>query len=460
MLIQVSDTLPTLDSLHHYLSSSSPGCGAISLFVGITRNSYKDKTVIQLEYEGYISMALQELRTLCHNAKLKYPTVDRLVAVHIVGICPVGKASVIVGCNSPHRKEAIDCTKYLIDELKARVPIWKKEVYLGDELSVWKENVEWHEGRRVRGMVKQLSHNSSDDENGRDYCTMNMINKEVYLTITGTQIYFSEDWNTGIGGGLWSTGLAMAKYFQQHSNDVMNNLKHLVTVKQYHHQQRHRDCYGGSNNENITEEQVGLSALELGSGNGFLSVCLLAVMSAANRSTTSTKIHLDKLVVTDMANHLELITKTLMANMHVWDCLTVHRKEDNGMHNEECYNGSLQSDIHEQHLSCSTNVVVMEHVWGEESEYTTTDCSNDKYDFIFGSDLAYRNSLHVPLIASLIRFSHQYTLCLIGVTMTDTQPLFFDLLIQAGFMYERLADHLLESEYRGGSFGIFAIQRR
>lgn len=443
MLIQVSDTLPTLDSLHHYLSSSSPGCGAISLFVGITRNSYEDKTVIQLEYEGYISMALHELRTLCHSAKVKYPTVGRLVAVHIVGVCPVGNASVILGCNSPHRKEAIECTRYLIDELKARVPIWKKEVYLGDELSVWKENVEWYKGRRVRGMVK-ISQQNSDDDGA----------KEVFLTITGTPIYFSEDWNTGIGGGLWSTGLAMAKYFQQHSNDVMNNFKHLASVKQCH-RQRHSDCYyGGIHKEDITE-YGGLSALELGSGNGFLSLCFLAVMSAANRST-ATKVHLNKFVVTDMSNHLELVTKTFMKNRHLWDRLTVHRKENNGMLNEECFDGSLRSDIH---LSCSTNVVVMEHVWGKESEYTTTD-NNDKYDFIFGSDLAYRNSLHIPLISSLVRFSHQHSLCLIGVTMTDTQPIFFDLLIQAGFKYERLADHLLESEYRGGSFGIFAIQRR
>lgn len=292
-------------------------------------------------------------------------------------------------------------------------------------------------------MVKISQQNSDDDDDdgGGGDCYMN-VTKEVYLTITGTPIYFSEDWNTGIGGGLWSTGLAMAKYFQQHSNDVINNLKHLARVK--------RDCWhGGSNKENITEHG-GFSALELGSGNGFLSVCLLAVLSAANQSTTM-KIHLDKLVVSDMANHLQLITKTIMANMHVWDRLTVYRNDNNDMLNEECYYGSKQS--------CSTNVVVMKHVWGEESEYTTPD-NNKKYDFIFGSDLAYRNSLHIPLISSLVRFSHQHTLCLIGVTMNDTQPIFFDLLIQAGFKYERLADHLLESEYRGGSFGIFAIQRR
>ena len=98
-------------------------------------------------------MALKELRELCTDAKLIYTTVDKLVAVHIIGNCPVGDASVIVGCCSPHRKEAIDCTEYLINELKARVPIWKKEMYDGDT-AVWKENVEWVEGRRRRVMIK------------------------------------------------------------------------------------------------------------------------------------------------------------------------------------------------------------------------------------------------------------------------------------------------------------------
>lgn len=100
-------------------------------------------------------MAIKELKSLCRDAKAKYTSVDKLVAVHILGDCPVGEASVIVGCSSPHRREAIRCTEYLIDELKGRVPIWKKEIYEGDEESVWKENVEWHEGRRRRVMVKE-----------------------------------------------------------------------------------------------------------------------------------------------------------------------------------------------------------------------------------------------------------------------------------------------------------------
>ena len=164
LLIQVSETLPSLELVHDFLSSSSPGCGAVSVFVGITRDNFDGKVVTNLLYEGYTPMAIRELRAICRDAREAHPGVERLVAAHVLGDCPVGSASVVVGCNSPHRREAIRCTEFLIDELKARVPIWKKEVYEGDEKSVWKENVEWGEGRRRRVMVKVGE--EDDDERG------------------------------------------------------------------------------------------------------------------------------------------------------------------------------------------------------------------------------------------------------------------------------------------------------
>ena len=115
-------------------------------------------------------MATSMLRSLCVEAKAKYPGVHRIVAVHLLGRCDVGQASVVVGCNSPHRREALHCTEYLIDELKARVPIWKKEIYEEDGGAVWKENVEWREGRRVRVMVKEgpEERENEDKTGGRD----------------------------------------------------------------------------------------------------------------------------------------------------------------------------------------------------------------------------------------------------------------------------------------------------
>jgi predicted nicotinamide N-methyase len=277
---------------------------------------------------------------------------------------------------------------------------------------------------------------------------------EAFLTIHDTPVYFSEDWNAGIGGGLWSTGLAMAKYFERHSDDVAVNLKRLASVRK----DPSRRCDGGgAEDEDEDSDGRGISALELGSGNGFLSVCLLAVAAHLG-------IPLYELVATDMSDHLDLMARTLKANPHVWDRLTILRAGDNGVANEE-FDGSLSETRRDnnQQQPRSTKVLVAEHLWGEFEPATSSMQSdimtNRKYDFIFGSDLAYRNSLHKPLISSLVKFSHRHTLCLIGVTMTDTQPVFFDLLTEAGFRYEKLADHLLEREFRGSNFGIIAIQK-
>mmetsp|Transcript_16019 Transcript_16019/g.36647 ORF Transcript_16019/g.36647 Transcript_16019/m.36647 type:complete len:234 (+) Transcript_16019:247-948(+) len=231
-------------------------------------------------------------------------------------------------------------------------------------------------------------------------------------TINGVPINFDESWDTGIGGGLWTTGRAMGRYFDQNVSAVIANIESLVQVK------------GGR-----------LAAIELGAGNGFLSVCLMALLQGHQHLV-------EVLNVTDLSDHLGLITKTVLANSHVWSKLKV-LAPDHGK--EEIYEGNLEG---------STTVQVQAHEWG------TTDGSEKKYDFIFGTDLAYRNSLHQPLIESLLELSHDNTVMLIGVTMSDTQPRFFDLLTKSGFRYEKLSDHLLDPEFRGRNFGIIAIQKR
>jgi molybdopterin synthase catalytic subunit len=153
-LIKVSKEIPTLQDCHEFVAAE-PECGAVATFTGITRNYFNGKIVKKLSYEGYVPMAEKELRKMCDEARAQFTSVRKIAAVHILGDCPVGKASVILACSSPHRKESIHCCEFLIDELKARIPVWKLEVYEGDEQSVWKENVEWHEGKRRRVMVKQ-----------------------------------------------------------------------------------------------------------------------------------------------------------------------------------------------------------------------------------------------------------------------------------------------------------------
>lgn len=152
-LIRVSEHLPSLEECHTFCSH--PACGAISSFAGITRDNFDGKIVTKLSYEGYVPMAEKELRKLCDDTCIKYPSIQKIAAVHILGDCPVGAASVILVCSSPHRRDALHGVEFLIDELKARIPIWKREVYEGDQGSTWKENVEWNQGEPTRVMVKE-----------------------------------------------------------------------------------------------------------------------------------------------------------------------------------------------------------------------------------------------------------------------------------------------------------------
>uniref|UniRef100_A0A803VZX1 Molybdopterin synthase catalytic subunit n=1 Tax=Ficedula albicollis TaxID=59894 RepID=A0A803VZX1_FICAL len=147
----------------------SPSCGAVSLFIGTTRNNFKGRKVIRLEYEAYSSMAETEIKKICRYVRQKWPSVKHIAVHHRLGlnfkkrkngrkkpmsggliyskvwnsnICvvPITEASVIIAVSSPHRVESLEAVTYCINTLKASVPIWKKEIY-EDEYS-WKENKE------------------------------------------------------------------------------------------------------------------------------------------------------------------------------------------------------------------------------------------------------------------------------------------------------------------------------
>ena len=132
---------------HERLDSSAivdmvvePCCGAASVFLGTTRNSFEGKEVVRLEYEAYAPMALKELDALCEGARSLHD-VHRIAVFHRLGVVPVTEASVVIAVASPHRRAAMDACAWLIDGLKVRVPIWKKEVY-ADEAAAWKQNPE------------------------------------------------------------------------------------------------------------------------------------------------------------------------------------------------------------------------------------------------------------------------------------------------------------------------------
>jgi len=120
---------------------AAESCGAVSVFVGTTRDNFENKKVVQLEYEAYEPMALEEMRKICLTVRNKW-SVEHIAFVHRLGIVPVKEASIVVAISSPHRKESLEAVQFAIDELKASVPIWKKEVYDEQYSAQWKANPE------------------------------------------------------------------------------------------------------------------------------------------------------------------------------------------------------------------------------------------------------------------------------------------------------------------------------
>jgi molybdopterin synthase catalytic subunit len=153
-LIDVSETIPSLLSCYEFVTSGCTSCGAVSSFSGITRDNFQGKRVVKLTYEAYIPMAIKMMHRLCQTCCSQFPSVKKVAMVHVLGECPVGDASVIIAVSSPHRRDAMHAVEFLIDELKAHVPIWKQEVYAEDK-AVWKENNEWDQ---ERSMQVKLSH--------------------------------------------------------------------------------------------------------------------------------------------------------------------------------------------------------------------------------------------------------------------------------------------------------------
>ena len=110
-----------------------PRCGAVVLFTGTVRDHAEGRTdVVRLEYEAYEEQVEPALRAIATEARARWAELGRIVLLHRIGDVTTGEASVIVAVSAPHRAEAFDACRFVIDELKKSVPIWKKEHYTRD----------------------------------------------------------------------------------------------------------------------------------------------------------------------------------------------------------------------------------------------------------------------------------------------------------------------------------------
>ena len=106
----------------------SSDCGAVSVFAGTVRDVNDGRDVSAIDYSAYTSMAESELARILSEAEDRFG-VSAIVVEHRVGALAIGDVSVAIAAAHAHRAPALDCTRYVIEEIKKRVPIWKREHY-------------------------------------------------------------------------------------------------------------------------------------------------------------------------------------------------------------------------------------------------------------------------------------------------------------------------------------------
>lgn len=121
----VHDPIRNEDVLAHVGAEED---GAVVLFLGIVRDHADGRAVTGMEYEAYEEMAEPVLREIALEAAERIDS-DRVAVVHRVGDLAIGEVSVAIAVSSPHRAEAFEASRYVIEEIKKRLPVWKKEHY-------------------------------------------------------------------------------------------------------------------------------------------------------------------------------------------------------------------------------------------------------------------------------------------------------------------------------------------
>lgn len=110
-------------------------CGAVVSFEGIVRNHSGGRSVSHLEYQSFAEMAVKEGQAIIQSALSRF-AVHQIICLHRVGVLLIGETAVWVGVSAAHRSAAFDACRFVIDEVKMRVPIWKNEHYT-DGSSGW-----------------------------------------------------------------------------------------------------------------------------------------------------------------------------------------------------------------------------------------------------------------------------------------------------------------------------------
>ncbi|MBI3555573.1 MAG: molybdenum cofactor biosynthesis protein MoaE [Deltaproteobacteria bacterium] len=143
-MIVIEVSAKPIDLTELALASSDTAHGATVLFVGAVRETNFGRSVRAVAYDAFEPLAEKVLRKICVEAQSKWGASLRFFVFHRTGEVTVGEASVAILATATHRDEAYQASRYIIEQLKIRAPIWKKEIYVDGES-------EWLKGHALCG---------------------------------------------------------------------------------------------------------------------------------------------------------------------------------------------------------------------------------------------------------------------------------------------------------------------
>lgn len=140
--VRMTDEPLTADAFSDVLCRDD--AGAQLVFSGVVRNRNEGQAVLAVTYDAHRPLAEQTFREIAEEACARWGADLSVVVAHRAGRLSVGEVSVVVGVASPHRDEAYEASRYVIEQLKVRSPVWKKEHYADGDSA-------WLKGHSLRG---------------------------------------------------------------------------------------------------------------------------------------------------------------------------------------------------------------------------------------------------------------------------------------------------------------------
>jgi molybdopterin synthase catalytic subunit len=140
MTVHVRVSADPIDASTVLDAVGTPEDGAVLLFLGTVRRTNEGRAVSGMRYEAYVEMAEQMLGTIASET-LERTGASRIAAVHRIGELAIGEVSVAIALSTAHRAEAFDGGRYVIEEIKKRLPVWKHEHYVDGD-------ARWLDGER------------------------------------------------------------------------------------------------------------------------------------------------------------------------------------------------------------------------------------------------------------------------------------------------------------------------